>query len=290
MSEARTVTRILPGRRVTDGGGVPVRRTLGGSRLAQLDPFLLVDELKTATQGDIDAGLPSHPHRGIETITYVIGGALKTLDDHANEAVLQAGDLQWVTAASGVIHDEMPVRGTPARAVQFWLNLPSADKMGVPTVRTLRASEIPERPLAGGGSIRVIAGLAKDVTGAIQGGATRPTLLDVTLKKGGGVSVKVPRDKVALIYVLDGQGMFGITGTSTGEMVGRGHLILLSAGDLVKALSGQMGVRFLVLGAVPIGEPIVRYGPIVMCTSSEVEEAVHEFHEGTFVRTAPVVL
>ena len=284
MSTARTVSRILPAKRVTDGAGVPVRRTLGDSRLQVLDPFLLMDEFKASTEGDIDAGMPTHPHRGIETITYVLSGQLRVRNTSGADDLLTAGGVQWTTAASGVIHEEMPVPGTSIRAIQFWLNLPRAEKMLAPRIQVLAAHDIPMQKLPGGVELRVIAGVAHGVTGPIGGGSTRPGLVDVLIPPNGGLSLDIAPEKVAMVYVLEGQGMFGITGTSTGEMVGRGHLIVLSAGDAVKILAGQQGTRFLVLAARPIGEPICRYGPMVMTTPDEIELAVNEFHDGTFVR------
>jgi redox-sensitive bicupin YhaK (pirin superfamily) len=290
MGETRTISRILPGRPVTDGGGVPVRRTIGDKHLETLDPFLLFDELKSGAPGEHDAGLPKHPHRGLQTITYVIDGELDVRDSHGNFVSLTPGMVQWAHAGTGIIHDELPKRGVPIRAIQFWLNVPGREKMSMPQVQTLAAADIPTVELPMGGTIRVIAGSQKTVSGPIVADRTKALLLDVNLPRGSGVSLDIPADKVAMLYVLQGRAMFGITGTSTGEMVGRGHLILLSQGDVVKVLSGHMGARFLVVGAIPIGEPICRYGPMAMNTAIEIEQAVAEYHAGTFDLNAPVQL
>ncbi len=290
MSETRTISRILPGRPVTDGGGVPIRRTIGGKRLEHIDPVLLFDELKSASPGEHDAGLPKHPHRGLQTVTYIIDGEMNVQDTHGNSACLTPGMVQWAHAGAGLIHEELPKHGTPIRAVQFWLNVPGREKMSAPEVQTLAATDIPLLKLPMGGTVRVIAGTQKNVSGPIVADRTKAMLLDVDLPRGSGASLDVAANKIAMIYVLQGQAMFGITGTSTGEMVGRGHLILLSSGDVVKVMSGHKGARFLVIGAVPIGEPICRYGPIVMNTATEVEQAVEDFHAGVFDRTAPAQL
>ena len=286
MSEARTVGRILPGKRVTDGAGVPVRRTLGDARLPMLDPFLLVDELKSSTAGDLDRGLPQHPHRGIETLTLVIDGQIRVSGSHGIDDTLVAGAAQWTTAASGVIHDEMPVPGTGTRAVQVWLNMPRAEKMEPPRITTLRPEEIPVVTMASGAQVAVVAGSLQGTNGPVHTGHTRPSVFDVVLPPSAGVNLDIVREKTAVLYVLEGQGMFGITGTSTGEMVGRGHLILLNAGDVLKVLSGQAGCRFLVLAAIPIGEPVCRYGPIVMTTPDEIDQAVSDYHANAFLRHA----
>ncbi len=290
MREARTISRILPGRPVTDGGGVPVRRTIGGKRLEQIDPVLLFDELKSASAGEHDAGLPKHPHRGVQTVTYIIDGEMNVLDTHGNSASLTPGMVQWAHAGAGLIHEEIPKHGEPIRAVQFWLNVPGREKMSIPEIQTLTVSDIPVVKLPMGGSVRVIAGSLQNVSGPIVADRTKAILLDVDLVQGGGASLDIAADKVAMIYVLQGQAMFGITGTSTGEMVGRGHLIVLSEGDVVKVLSGHKGARFLVIAAVPIGEPICRYGPIVMNTATEIEQAVADYHAGSFDLMAPTLL
>lgn len=269
---------------------MPVRRTIGGKSLEHLDPVLLFDELKSSEPGEHDAGLPKHPHRGLQTITYVIDGQLDVTDTYGNTASLTPGMVQWTHAGTGLIHDEIPRAGEPIRAVQFWLNVPGREKMSQPEVQTLSVAEVPTTTLPMGGTVRVIAGVQKGASGPIVADRTKAILLDVNLPRGSGASLDVASDKVAMIYVLQGQAMFGITGTSTGEMVGRGHLILLSDGDVVKVMSGQMGARFLVVGAVPIGEPICKYGPIVMNTAIEVEQAVADYHAGLFDRNAPILL
>lgn len=289
MGPLRNVARVVPSRPVVDGADITVRRSLGGKSARVFDPFLLVDELKPDQPGALDAGFAAHPHRGLETVTFVVEGQYLVRDSYGQQQVIGPGGVHWTHAASGVVHSETPLPGSGLRAVQIWLNLARGEKMGDPAVACLTPAHASEVRPSGGGVLRVYAGEMLGATGPISGGATRPLLADCELMRGGGLSVDLPANKAVMAYVLEGKGLFGITSASTGELVGRGHLVVFSPGETLKILAGQQGVRFLLMAALPLSEPVCRYGPIVMTSPAEVDQAVEQFHRGTFCRQAPSV-
>lgn len=282
---ARSIQTIVPGRPVMDGGGVRLKRTIGTAQLPMLDPFLLLDEFRSDNPNDYAAGFPSHPHRGFETVTYMLAGQMEHQDSVGNTGRLGPGSVQWMTAGAGIIHSEMPqqVDGL-IHGFQLWVNLPGRLKLCAPRYQDLPASSVPEVALHGGGFIRVIAGRYGDTVGPVRGVSVDPMLLDVRLPPATGIEVPIPTEHAAFAYVFEGSGVYGVTETSAGEVVARGHVIVLGPGEALKVLAAAQGTRFLVVSGRTIGEPVTRYGPFVMNTKEEIAKAVDDFHAGRFDR------
>jgi hypothetical protein len=287
MSErVRPVGRIIVPEPVTEGAGVRLRRSLGGRALDHLDPFLLLDHFESARPADYEAGFPYHPHRGIETVTIVRAGAVRHADSLGHEGTIGAGDIQWMTAGSGILHEEMPqVRPEGIAGLQLWLNLPARDKMTRPQYRDLGAGALHELRLGDGALVRLIAGEADGGRrhGPVEGLAVAPKFLDVTLPPGASLSEAVPRGHTAFAYVDRGEILLGPDRTP----VRAPALAVLGDGDLVEARAGADGGRFLLAAARPLGEPIARYGPFVMNTRAEIEQALADLRSGRFIRHDP---
>ena len=272
----RTVTRILEGRPTSDGAGVKLRRVFSPGQ--KLDPFLLLDEFNSDTAADYIGGFPPHPHRGFETVTYMLDGEMLHEDHLGNTGRLTSGSVQWMTAARGIIHSEMPqqVQGR-MRGFQLWLNLPAAEKMKDPSYRDVAPADIPQVSL-GEWSVKVIAGSLVHggvvTAGAIAGGSTDPLYLDVNLTPGGSIEVPVAAGHTAMAYVYEGEAKLGDV------PVGAGRLAVLSDGDRVVLSSGGEGVRLLLLAGRPLGERVAQYGPFVMNTAEELEQAMRDYREG----------
>jgi quercetin 2,3-dioxygenase len=274
----RSVRRILIGQETSDGGGVRLRRSLGSAQLDHLDPFLLLDEFKSAEGSDYVAGFPDHPHRGFETVTYMLAGAMEHRDHKGNRGYLVPGSVQWMTAGRGIIHSEMPKQEDGLMwGFQLWVNLPARDKMGPPRYQDIPPERVPEATTAEGARVRVLAGEAAGRTGPVEGIVTQPLYLDVALPAGGGFVQPVTPGHNAFVYVFEGAARFGA------ERVEAGHLAVLGAGDRVEAAADGGPARFLLLAARPIGEPIARLGPFVMNTREELMQAVNDFQSGTFL-------
>ncbi len=275
---------MVPGQDTSDGAGVRLRRSLGGSQLNQLDPFLLLDEFKSDDSNDYIAGFPDHPHRGFETVTYMLAGVMRHKDSRGNEGELTGGGVQWMTAGRGIIHSEMP-RQTDGLmwGFQLWVNLPASDKMREPRYQDIAADDVPEVVTGDGGRLRVVAGEAGGVSGPVTGIVTRPLYVDVALEdgEGGRFSQPVPLGHNAFVYVFEGEVELGADAESDRQIVSSGHLAVLEDGDEVQARSaGGEPARFLLVAAKPIGEPVARYGPFVMNTREEIAQAVEDFKEG----------
>jgi hypothetical protein len=279
MGRVRATSRVLAAAATIEGAGVRVKRVFGQPQAQLLDPFLLLDEFRSDDPADYRAGFPWHPHRGIETITYVLAGRVEHEDSLGNTGVIGAGEVQWMTAGGGVLHQEMPRPAETPRlhAFQLWANLPAAHKMAAPRYREVRAAEIPEVRCAGGALVRVIAGELDGAGGPVRDVVTAPTYLDATLPAGGSLAVPVARGKTAFCYVFAGALRF-----AEGPLVA-GHGALLGDGDEVDLDAGADGARLLLLAARPLGESIAWWGPIVMNTEEELRAAVEEYHAGTFV-------
>jgi redox-sensitive bicupin YhaK (pirin superfamily) len=270
----RQVSRVVRATPTSDGAGVRLSRSLGGPFLPQLDPFLLLDEIGSDDPGDYRGGFPDHPHRGFETVTYLLAGKMEHRDSMGNHGLLEAGDVQWMTAGRGIVHSEMP-RQDRGRlwGFQLWVNLPRARKMDPPRYQDLRASEVPEVEV-GGARVRVIAGTFGDVTGAVNGVATAPTMLDVTTTAASTVALPAPADQTAFAYVFDGDVRLGDI------VVPRQSLAVLGDGDGVEVTGDA---RFLLLAATPLNEPVARYGPFVMSTREELLRAFEDYQSGRLV-------
>jgi redox-sensitive bicupin YhaK (pirin superfamily) len=282
----RPVAYVITPEPVVEGAGVHLRRSIGTRRLDHLDPFLLLDHFESARPADYERGFPYHPHRGIETVTLVRTGEVRHGDSLGHKGSIGAGDIQWMTAGSGIMHEEMPqVRPEGIGGLQLWLNLPARDKMGRPTYRELRADALPLTPTDEGAQVRVIAGEAMDgrAVGPVTGLAVAPKFVDVVLPAGAAFRELVPRGHTAFAYVDAGAVRFA----GEERSVGAPALVVFGEGDLVEAAAGEDGGRFLLAAALPLHEPIARYGPFVMNTRAEIEQTLEELRSGRFLRDEP---
>ena len=283
----RSVAQTIRALATSDGAGVKLLRSLGSRQDARLDPFLMLDEFGTENPDDYIAGFPSHPHRGFETVTYMLDGHMEHRDHLGNVGDLRPGGVQWMTAGRGVIHSEMPKQTEGRmRGFQLWVNLPAAEKMKPAHYRDMQASEIPVVDLPQGGQIKVIAGAAQidgqRVDGPINSGTARlstdPLYLDVTLDAGARFEHPIAAGYNAFLYVFEGDARTGDTALPTSAAA-----LLATDGDAVAVTAGANGARFLLLAGKPIGEPMVQYGPFVMNTRGEIEQALHDYQAGTLV-------
>ena len=274
----RSVTDVVTPTATSDGAGVRLRRSIATQALDHLDPFFLFDHFGSEDAGDYIAGFPMHPHRGIETVTYMLDGSVAHRDSLGNSGVIGAGDVQWMTAGSGILHEEMPRVG-PRRldGFQVWVNLPRALKMTSPRYQDVPAARIPELLRPDGGRVRVVAGEVDGVVGAVREIFAGPTYLDVTLPAGGRFDQLIPRGHTGLLYVYQGEVTVG------GRPVPSPRLAILGDGDLVR-VQASAPARFLLLSAQPLEEPSVRYGPFVMNTRDEIAQALAELRDGTFIK------
>src|SRR5437868_1449825 len=287
MSQSeRPVASIITPEPVVEGAGVHLRRSIGTRRLDHLDPFLLLDHFESVSPADYEAGFPYHPHRGIETVTVVRKGEVRHGDSLGHRGAIGAGDIQWMTSGSGIMHEEMPqVRPEGIAGLQLWLNLPARDKMSRPKYRELRMDRLPATTTAHGAQVRVIAGAAADgrLVGPVEGLAVAPTFIDVVLPAGATFREVVPRGHTAFAYVDEGEVRFG----AEGRAVRAPGLVVFGDGDLVEASAGEGGGRFLLAAARPLHEPIARYGPFVMNTRAEIEQTLEDLRAGRFIREEP---
>ena len=283
---SRPVARIVTPEPVVEGAGVHLRRSLGTRSLDHLDPFLLLDHFESVEPSDYEAGFPYHPHRGIETVTVIRKGEVRHGDSLGHKGSIGAGDIQWMSSGSGIMHEEMPqVRPEGIAGLQLWLNLPARDKMSRPKYRDLQADKLPETALDSGARIRVIAGEAAGgrFTGPVEGLAVAPKFVDVTLPPGATFREAVPQGHTAFAYVDHGDIRFGPE-----QKAAKGpRLVIFGDGDLIEAAAGPEGGRFLLAAARPLNEPIARYGPFVMNTRAEIEETLRELRTGRFIREEP---
>lgn len=272
----RGITQIVPTQPTKDGAGVALNRALGHRALGMLDPFLLLDSFQSDDPNDYLAGFPEHPHRGFETVTYMIQGAMEHRDILGNQGRLRPGSAQWMTAGHGIVHSEMPKQESGMMwGFQLWVNLPASRKMIPPRYQDIDPSLIPELDLEKG-KVRVVAGALEGKVGPVSGIDVEPTYLDVALQKGQSLNVPLPRTHTAFVYVSDGAMRVG------NREVTRGNLAVLSAGDVVQ-LNGENGRALLIAGR-PINEPVARYGPFVMNTDEEIRQAFADYRNGTLTQ------
>jgi len=276
----RTVRRVIPGVNTSDGAGVRLRRTLGQSQLARLDPFLMLDEFSSDNADDYIAGFPSHPHRGFETVTYMLDGHMLHEDHMGNRGDLRPGDVQWMTAGRGIIHPEMPQQKEGRmRGFQLWLNLAGKDKMKPAAYRDIPASDMPWQDLGNGQRIKMIAGtLTIDgqlLRGPIEAPVTEPIYADIALAADASLEVPVPASHNAFAYVFEG------SADIAGDTVGTHAAALLDDGEQLPLHAGNDGARLLLLAGKPLDEPIAQYGPFVMNTSAEIEQALRDYRDGS---------
>ncbi len=281
----RRIETIVEPQEVMEGAGVRVKRSIGTRELDSLDPFLLLDHFASKNADDYQAGFPLHPHRGIETVTYVLTGEVRHKDTLGNSGSIGAGDLQWMTAGGGIMHEEMPqVRPEGVAGFQLWVNLPAKLKMTAPRYRDVRSASIPVITTGGGARVRVIAGRVGDVGGAVSGIAADPLYLDVTIPARAAFTQPIPRGHAAFVYVFEGKARIGAGGARDGTVVAHPRLVVLGEGDAVEVAANGGPARFLLVSGKPLREPIARYGPFVMNTREEIEQALRDLRQGTFVK------
>jgi len=281
----RTVKEVVVPTPASDGAGVLLKRSIATPTLDHLDPFFLFDHFGSERPDDYIAGFPMHPHRGIETITYMLDGSVSHRDSMGNSGTIGTGDVQWMTAGRGIMHEEMPHAG-PRRldGFQVWVNLPRKLKMTAPRYQDVPSARIPEVALRGGGRVRVIAGQVEGTAGAVREIFADPSYLDVALAAGETFEQPVARGHTALLYAYQGEVSVGAASAGRGRAVPSPRLAILSDGDVVRVHAPASPARFLLLSAQPLHEPAVRYGPFVMNTKEEIAQALHELRSGTFIR------
>jgi len=282
----RKIETIIEPEPVVEGAGVRLNRSIATRRLDYLDPFLLLDHFASSNPRDYEAGFPLHPHRGIETVTYVLRGEVHHKDTLGNSGSIGAGDVQWMTAGRGIMHEEMPqVRPEGIAGFQLWVNLPAKLKMTKPRYQDIRSTEIPEIKKEAGARIRVITGTVDGVSGPVTGIAANPIYLDVFVPAHASLVQPIHRGHTAFAYVFEGEAKFAGDEKDDGTMISHPRLVVLGDGDYVRVVTSATPVRFLLISGKPLHEPIARYGPFVMNTEEEIEQTLQELREGTFVTT-----
>ena len=296
----RPVKQISSAQPAIEGAGVRLHRAFGFGKTNEFDPFLLFDDFRNENPEDYRAGFPWHPHRGIETITYVLAGTIDHGDSLGNTGTLGAGDVQWMTAGSGILHQEMP-QGDPTgrmHGFQLWANLPASHKMTAPRYQDIVSADIPEITDDDGTLVRVVCGDFWGQRGPVEGIAADPSYLDVYLPPDTKKTLPVETSAHAFAYVFQGSGSFrdasdpldaptdrvGPNATDKGADTGNRSLILFDRGDEVTVQAGEEGIRFLLVSGQPLKEPVAWYGPIVMNTDEELKQAYRELQEGTFIK------
>jgi len=296
----RPIKRIIEAKPTLEGAGVHLRRAFGFGNTSEFDPFLLLDDFRNDIPEDYLAGFPWHPHRGIETITYVLAGTVEHADSLGNHGAIGAGDIQWMTAGQGIIHQEMP-KGDPVgqmHGFQLWANLPASLKMTPPRYQEVKAVEIPEVVEDDGTRARIVCGDFWGKRGPIEGIAADPTYIDVTVPPGKRKTLPVETTRHSFAYVFSGSGKFcnasgplavpteGIKWLETTPPTAADNrsLILFDSGDEVAVQAGEDGIRFLLVSGKPLQEPVAWYGPIVMNTQAQLQQAYEELREGTFLK------
>jgi quercetin 2,3-dioxygenase len=297
----RPVKRIVSSKPTIEGAGVHLRRAFGFGDTTEFDPFLLLDDFRNDRPDEYRAGFPWHPHRGIETITYVLAGNVEHGDSLGNRGNLGAGDVQWMTAGRGILHQEMPQGDEKGRmhGFQLWANLPSSLKMTAPRYQDIKAGEVPEVIDDDGTRVRVVCGDFWGKRGPVEGVAADPRYLDIWVPPGKRKTLKVEVERHAFAYVFEGSGSFraasapfgvltektdGVNEILLREQTGNRSLVLFDSGDEITVQAGDEGIRFILVSGKPIKEPVAWYGPIVMNSQAELQQAFTELRQGTFIR------
>ena len=277
MNFDRKIGKSLRGMSTNDGAGVKLTRVIGTPLLRSLDPFLMLDEFRSDEPQDYLAGFPDHPHRGFETVTYMIAGKFRHKDNKGHEGILGAGGAQWMTAGRGIVHSEMPEQEAGlVHGFQLWLNLPKKDKMCDAGYRDVQAGDIPHVSLSGGVVVRALAGTVNGVSGPISVRATEPVYFDVEIPAGVTAEIPVPSGHEGFVYPFIGDIAVD------GRKLVRGELGVLTRGDGIRITAADKAARVLVIAGKPLKEPVVQYGPFVMTTPQEVEQAIEDFQAGLF--------
>ena len=277
MTERRIFRRIR-GMDTADGAGVKLKRIIGQPALDMLDPFLLLDEFRSDQAGDYIAGFPEHPHRGFETVTYMLAGHMQHGDNHGNRGDLGPGSVQWMTAGRGILHSEMPQQENGLMwGFQLWVNLPAKDKMTAPRYQDIAPEKIPVVHPVDGVEVRVVAGDFGGASGPVSGVATAPIYLDLAVQPGSTITVPLPEGHSAFAYVFEGE-----AAQVAGEPLARSELAVLTRGESVSIAGGATPARVLLVAGQPLKEPVARYGPFVMNTTEQIHEAIADFRAGKF--------
>jgi hypothetical protein len=278
----KRISRILTSQPVTEGAGVHLKRAFGYPQVPLLDPFLLLDDFHSANPDDYIAGFPWHPHRGIETITYMIEGEVEHGDSLGNKGSIHSGDVQWMTAGSGIIHQEMPRKYDGLmQGFQLWVNLPAVQKMMKPRYREIKKEQIPEITTSSGAKIKIISGEIEHIAGPVQDIVVDIEYLDVSLPPHGELKHPVNRGWKTFAYIMKGDGYFD---SPKGKTLGSEHLVIFADANDLYIKAAAHGLRFLLISGEPIHEPVAWGGPIVMNTREELELAFAEYHKGTFIK------
>ena len=277
IARPRSVAHVYQGQATSDGAGVRLVRMLGTAQLPDLDPFLLLDAFGSDKPGDYLAGFPDHPHRGFETVTYMLDGRMRHRDNHGHQGLLGPGSVQWMSAGRGIVHSEMPeqVEGL-MRGFQLWLNLPARDKMSPPRYQEYAADQIPVVTPSAGVQVKVIAGQLGDAVGVIEQPATDPVYLDVRLSTRAEIALPVPPGHSAFVHVYEGVAQVH------GTRVAAAELAVLNDGDAVDVIGGDGVTRLLLVAGRPLREPVARHGPFVMNTQAELVQAFNDYRAGRF--------
>ena len=300
MDKMRKIKKVIKGRPVLEGAGVRLKRLFGFNKGSEFDPFLLLDDFRADNPRDYEKGFPWHPHRGIETITYMLEGRAEHGDSMGNQGVIGPGDVQWMTAGSGIIHQEMPKGDAEGRmgGFQLWANLPASHKMMEPHYRDVKSIQIPEVRTGSGVTIRIICGEVMGTQGPVQDIVTDPQYLDVAVPPGKEFIHPTRPGDTVFVYVIGGKGLFcgGLNpftcegeGSNYFDIVRNpfatdGELVLFGDGEHIAVATEAEPVRFLLMAGKPIGEPVAWYGPIVMNTQEELRIAFEEYENGTFIK------
>ncbi len=283
----RKIKQIIEPQFVIEGAGVLLQRSFGPNRTNLFDPFLLFDHFafNDPNEGPI-RGFPTHPHRGIETVTYMLEGNVRHRDSIGNLGVIGPGDIQWMTSGRGILHEEMPSRSPEGRVVgfQLWVNLPAANKMDQPRYQEVNARDVTELQ-KDGVKVRVVAGNYQDISGPVRDITIQPLYMDVTLDPDTEFNLPVPEDHFALAYLFEGEGLFGVTDETDGEIIHSVRMLVFDEGDQLRIRTGNSSpARFMLMTGLPIKETIFPYGPFVMNTQAEIQQALADLRNGTFVK------
>jgi redox-sensitive bicupin YhaK (pirin superfamily) len=274
MKTARVIEKIVSGQPMQDGAGVSLKRIIGQAALPRLDPFLMLDEFGSDQPQDYIAGFPEHPHRGFQTVTYMLAGKMEHRDSAGNRGIIEPGGIQWMNAGRGIIHSEMPMQTEGLmRGFQLWVNLPAKDKMSPPSYQDIPASEVPIVNMDNGTRIKILSGEFNQIRGPVRGQSPGSLFLDVQPVADQSLSIGISSSHCAFVYCYDGSLLIA------GETLGKGQLAVLGKGDCLD-LVGKEGAGFILVTGQAINEPVVQHGPFVMNTESEIRQAVHDFQRG----------
>jgi redox-sensitive bicupin YhaK (pirin superfamily) len=283
--QARKIATIVEPRTVMEGAGVRLIRSIATSELDHVDPFLLFDHFGSKDPADYIKGFPMHPHRGIETVTYMISGHVNHKDSIGNTGRITDGDVQWMTSGRGIMHEEMPQPHEDEMVgFQLWVNLPARLKMTAPRYQNIASEQIPQVQHDDGVKIRVIAGKVDDVRGPVKEIVADPTYLDISIPPNKTFSQPIERGHAAFAYIFEGEGLFEADEKNTEKPISGPHMVVFGDGDFVSAHTADQGVRFLLVSGKPLNEPIARWGPFVMNTQAEIEQTLEALKNGTFIQ------